>query len=211
MHFRDKATRNVTIGYYDEARRTATAVVVEEFGSTAHPRLRWVLEAPSMKWIEGRGWVADSMRRRTFDAEGMEITWLRNAEVPFTIRQDEIRRLQLTIGELTFDEVLNYVNTLRAGGKNTRRYEIDYYAGWAFPFANAIVVLIAVPFASVRRKAGIAVNVAAAMVIAFLYIAFSEISKAVGAATTLDPMIVGWSANIIFAAIGVNTLYMFRR
>ncbi len=211
LRFRDNSTRNVSIEYYDESKRTARNVVVEEFGSATSPRLVWRIEAPSMKWIENRGWVAERARRRDFGPHGMTITWLDNAPIPFSIRHDQIVRLQLTLAELTFDEVLDYLNTLKAGGRDTRRNEIDYYAAWAFPFANVVVVLIAVPFASVRRKGGIAVNVAAAMILAFGYIAFSEISKAVGTASAFDPVIVGWSANAIFFVFGLGTALLFRR
>ncbi len=211
LRFRDHATRNVSIASYSEQHRTAYTVVVEEFGSVQQPRLQWKLEAPSMTWDDSRGWVADSARRRTFSASGAHVTWEYNVNVPFSIRHDQISQLQLTIDELTFDEVWDYIATLRAGGRDTRRQEIDFYAAWAFPFANLVVVLIAVPFASVRRKAGIAVNIAMALAFTFSYIAFSEIAKAVGTSLPVSAVIVGWFSNAVFFVFGLVMLFRLRR
>ncbi|RPI67941.1 MAG: LptF/LptG family permease [Ignavibacteriae bacterium] len=112
---------------------------------------------------------------------------------------------------MSFTEIPGYIETLKAGGKDTQRQEIEYYAGWAFPFSNLIVVLIAVPFASVRRKGGIAVNIAAAMTLAFAYIAFTEINQAVGTSMRLSPILVGWSANVAFSLLALANLLLQRR
>jgi lipopolysaccharide export system permease protein len=72
-------------------------------------------------------------------------------------------------------------------------------------------VIIAVPFASIRRRGGLAVNIAAAMVLAFVYIAFTEITKAVGATLDIPAVIIGWSANVLFGLIALFTIMVTRR
>ena len=211
LRFRDHSTRNISIAYYNEEKKVAQHVVVEEFGDAIHPRLLWKLEAAQMRWDDKRGWIADSVRKRSFDSSGQRIEWLYNTTIPFSIRHEQIRKLQLTPDELTFDEIPSYIATQRSGGKDTRRQEIEYYAGWSFPFANIIVVFIAVPFAAVRRKGGIAMNIAAAMVVAFTYIIGMEVIKAVGGATMADPLIIGWLANVLFAVIALVGYGLFRR
>ncbi|GMV53658.1 MAG: YjgP/YjgQ family permease [Chlorobi bacterium] len=211
LYFRDTSNRNVHIGTYNEEQLTAYNVVVEDFTDSASVRLVWRMEAATMYWNPKLGWIAPSARIRSFNTNGMNIRWERNWPVPFTVRYNQIARLQLSVSELTFDQVHDYIETLRKGGKNTRRQEIDYYAGWAFPFSSLIVILLAVPIAARRRKAGIAVNIAIAMVITFFYIAFSEISKSVGAGTQADPLVIAWSANMIFFLLGLVSLAVFRR
>lgn len=211
LRFRDSATRNISIGAFNEEQRTARMVAIEEFGDPLRPRLKWRLEAPVMRWYDNRGWVADSARKRTYGVGGQDVTWHYNVSMPFTIPAEQIRSLQRTPDELSFDQLPAYVATQRAGGKDTRRQEVEYYAGWSFPFANLIVVLIAVPFAAVRRKGGTAVNIATAMIVAFSYIVFSEVVKAVGIAQAADPVVVGWTSNAVFAAIALLTTFVFRR
>jgi lipopolysaccharide export system permease protein len=212
LYFRDTPTRNVTIEYYDRDVKEARGVSIEEFGSVDHPRLQWSIDAESMVWdTVGREWRAMRATRRTFKNGAITVEELTDTVLPFRIRHDQIVRLQHEADELTFDEVEDYIATLKAGGKDTRRQEVEYYADWAFPFSNIIVVLIAVPFASVRRRGGIAVNVAAAMILAFAYIAFTEVSKAIGAVTDLTPDIIGWSANILFLGVALINLILMRR
>lgn len=210
LRFRDHSTRNVSIGYVNEQEHAAYSVVIEEFGSATSPRLKWKLEIAKMTWV-GNRWVADSARKRTFDTSGQTVEWLYHPTIPFSIRHEQIRKLQLSPDELTFDEIPDYIATQRSGGKDTRRQEIEYYAGWSFPFANMIVVFIAVPFAAIRRKGGVAINIAAAMIIAFAYIISLEVIKAVGAATTESPLTIGWLANILFAGAAVVGYLIFSR
>lgn len=212
LSFRDSPTRNVHIEYYDKEAHTARNVSVEEFGSTDHPRLQWRIDAQEMHWDTTMNhWATDSALKRSFAGKNIEFEYLLDTTIPFEIQHHQIIRLQQDPGELTFDEIGDYIATLQAGGKDTRRQEIEYYAGWAFPWSNVVVVLIAVPFASVRRRGGIAVNIAAAMLLAFGYIAFTEVSLAVGSSTDWSPQVVGWSANACFLVIALFNLILMRR
>jgi lipopolysaccharide export LptBFGC system permease protein LptF len=177
-----------------------------------HPRIQWRIDAAEMTWdVEAQHWIAEHAERRVFEADSIEIQELDSFAMPFTIHHDAIVRLQRGVDELTIDEVDDYIATLKAGGKDTRMQEIDYYGAWAFPFSNVVIIFIAVPFASVRRRGGIAVNVAAAMVVAFGYIAFTEVSKAIGLASDVSPAVIGWSANAVFLLVALFAMMVLRR
>jgi len=83
---------------------------------------------------------------------------------------------------------------------------IEYYGGYAFPLANFIVVLFGAPFASVRRKGGLAIQIGAALILSFAYLVFSKISQTMGYAADINPILAGWGANIIFFIIGLITI-----
>jgi lipopolysaccharide export LptBFGC system permease protein LptF len=70
--------------------------------------------------------------------------------------------------------------------------------------------MIAIPFAAVRRRGGMAVNIAAAMILAIAYIASTKISQAVGAVIDVPVDVVGWGANIIFALVGIVAMFRMR-
>ena len=120
---------------------------------------------------------------------------------------DDIKQLKREPKEMTFDELRNYINLLEQGGKDVRMQLIDYYGKWAFPFANIIVVLFGVPFASVRRKGGIAIQIGAAMVVSFAYMIFTKVSQTMSFAYGFDPVLSGWIANIIFLIAGIITIF----
>ena len=211
LYFRDSPVRNVSIAAYDAAARQARTVSIENYSSEAHPRLVSRIDAPLMQWDSVRSvWNMPTAVRREFRGDSLIMTELRNDVVPFSIRHDQIVRLQRNVEELTFPELRDYIETMKKGGKDTRRQEIEYYGQWAFPVANAIVVLIAVPFASVRRRGGVAVHIAAAMGISFAYIAFTKIVQSVGVSTDYDAVLVAWSANALFLLIGIVILVRTR-
>lgn len=204
LAFRQTPTMNVGIERYDADARIGSGVTVEEFGSVSSPRLRWRMDVDRMSWDSSRSrWVGRDVVRRTFTGDTVEIAELDTVDVPFTISHDQIMRLQQSTEEMTFPEQAEYLEMLKNGGKQTRVAEIDLAGQWAFPFVNIIVVMITVPFASVRRRGGMAANITAALVIAVSYIAFTKISQAIGANSDLSPALVAWSANAVFSIIAV--------
>ncbi len=211
LAFRETPTRNVLMRRYEDDRRLAVDVAIEEFGSVTSPRLAWRIDADSMRWDEAKQvWTILSGRKRTFHADTVMVETIRTMDAPFSVRHDQIVKLRLNPEEMTFPELEEYIATLKRGGKDTRTQEIDMAGQWAFPFVDLIVVIISVPFASVRRRGGIAVNIAAAMVLSITYIAFTKISQAVGASTDLSPVLVAWSANATFFVVGIGVLYKAR-
>ncbi len=211
LYFRDSPIRNVSIAAYDAVARHARTVSIENYSSEEHPRLLSRIDAPLMQWDSTRAvWIMPTAVRREFRGDSIIMTDLRNDVVPFSIRHDQIVSLQRNVEELTFTELRDYLATMKKGGKDTRRQEIEYFGQWAFPVANAIVVLIAVPFASVRRRGGVAVHIAAAMGISFAYIAFTKIVQSVGVSTDFDAVLVAWSANALFLLVGIVILLRTR-
>lgn len=207
LYFRDTPTRNVSIEFFDGSTGTARGVNIEEYSSVTSPRIVWRIDAPSMRWdTVGGGWIIDSGLRRTFRNDSVIVDEIQGVKAPFSIRNDQIERLQRNVEEMNFDELRDYIGTLKKGGKNTRQQEIDYYGQWAFPWANFIVVMLAVPFASVRRRGGIAVQIAAAMAISFVYIAFTKVSQAMGVNLPVPVEVVAWSANALFFLVGIGIL-----
>jgi lipopolysaccharide export LptBFGC system permease protein LptF len=49
------------------------------------------------------------------------------------------------------------------------------------------------------------------MVLAFSYIAFTEISQAVGVNTAIPAQVIGWSANIVFGMAAILTMVFTRK
>lgn len=204
LAFRETPLQNVIIMEYDTARRVARRVAIEEFSSEEHPRLIRRVDAGEMRldsttnsWIIARG------TERRFATDTIHVRTLTDYVVPFSVQHAQIVRLQRNPDEFTFEDRADYIATLRKGGKDTRRHEIALAAEWAFPWANVIVVLLAVPFASVRRRAGVAVNIVMAMGLCFVYIASTKIGQAIGVETSLPVDVVAWAPNVLFLVAGI--------
>ncbi|MBK9246826.1 MAG: LptF/LptG family permease [Ignavibacteria bacterium] len=207
LYFRDEPLRNVMMQYYDGIKKNGTNVTVEEYSSEQSPRLIHRTEASRIEWDSSTsGWKAFDVIQRDYTAN--EILYHKHATKPMKINltHSQIMELQRSPNEMNLDELRSYIDLLAKGGKDVRAQMIDYYGQYAFPFANVIVVLFGVSFASVRKKSGMAVNIAAAMVICFSYLAFTKIGQSLGSAFDVDAAIIGWMPNGVFFVVAIANI-----
>jgi lipopolysaccharide export system permease protein len=167
-----------------------------------------------MKWdMKGKQWLAMNAHERLLSGDStFTMKFTSHAVLPITLitRHDDIIRLQQTPDELNFDEQKEYIALLERGGKNIRRQLIEYHGQYAFPFANIIVILFAIPFSAIRKKSGLALEIATAMVVSFLYLAFTKIGQNLGYSMDIDPLLVGWFPNILFSIIAILNIMRMR-
>lgn len=206
LFFRDGPNKNVMMQYYQANEKSGYQVGIEEYSSEVSPRLINRIEAERLKWT-GNKWLLVKGIKRKFKDGQVTAERFDTISLSLNIKHNQLIKLKMLPEEMNFDEKSQYIEVLQMGGKDTRKNMIDYYAGYAFPFANFIVILFGVPFASVKKKGGIAIQIGAAMVIVFAYLIFTEISKTIGFASNLDPLLTGWSANIIFFGVGLVVLF----
>jgi lipopolysaccharide export system permease protein len=60
------------------------------------------------------------------------------------------------------------------------------------------------------RKGGLALEIASALVIAFVYMACVKIGQTVALSSPMPPMLGAWMANIIFAVVGFALVLRLR-
>lgn len=207
LYLRDTPLRIVAIGYYDLQTEQGTDLSIEEYSDALYPRLVRRIDAERFYWDSAAGtWIAERCAVRSFDHGSIQTTFQSELPIQLTTDHRRLATLQRSIEEMTYPEQADYIAFLRRGGRNTRQLDIAHAGDYAFPFANIIVVLIATPFASVKRRSGIAASIAAAMTLTFLYLVLTKILQAIGTESPLSPTLVGWSANIIFALIALIVL-----
>ncbi|MES2767114.1 MAG: LptF/LptG family permease [Bacteroidota bacterium] len=211
LYLRDEPLRNVIMQYYDGDRKTGSGIAIEEYNSEISPRLLKRIDAQEIRWDSVKNnWNLIKGIERDFKDSAITVTAFDTLNTKLHITNAQIVQLQKQPAELNFDELRDYINTLQQGGKDVRRQRIDYYGQYALPFASLIVVIFGVAFASVKKKSGLAVEIATAMAVCFVYLAFTKVSQTIGYSMDLNPMLVGWSANILFFAIGLLNLVRSR-
>lgn len=211
LYFRDLPTRNVLMQYYNAEEKTGFQAAVEEYTSETTPRLKTRMEAQKISWDSiSQKWKLIDGIKRTYDGDKVLTERFKTVVLDLKIRHGQLLQLRRKPEEMNFDDKKQYISILQAGGKDVRKQQIEYYGAYAFPFANFIVILFGVPFASVKKKGGIAIQIAAAMIIAFGYLVFTEISKTIGFAYDLNVILTGWSADIIFFIAGLVVLFKTR-
>ncbi len=203
LYLKDTPLKNIIMSYYNPERKEGSTIAIEEFTSRMNPRLATRIEAQKMRWDSTGQWKLLNGISRTFYDDSIAVEAFDTTYISLNTKHNQIEQLKREPEEMTLPEYESYIELLKRGGKDVTKHIIDYHGMIAFPFANFIVVLFGVPFASVKKKGGIAIQIAAAMIIAFAYLIFTEIGKTVGYTMEIEPILSAWMANIIFLFLGI--------
>ncbi|MFT6036941.1 MAG: lipopolysaccharide export system permease protein [Marivirga sp.] len=71
------------------------------------------------------------------------------------------------------------------------------------PFAAIILVFIGVVVSSRKTRGGTGFQIALGFVIAFVFIIFFILSKAIAENSTMNPILAVWIPNIVFSFVGL--------
>ncbi len=217
VYLRDTPTRNVLLRFYDDLSKTGNYMTIEEYTDEHTPRITRRVDATSFSYDSVQGaWKLQNAMAHSFSraqsAERLSAERLDTAMIKLNIKPRELFQLQRGTEELNFTELREYIDLSERGGKDVRKQMIDYYGQYALPFANLIVILFGVlPLAAGgQRKRGLALEIGAAMVIAFLYMACVKIAQTLAFASALHPVVGAWLANVVFLVIGLLLLLRMR-
>jgi len=204
LYFRDSPTRNLTMQSYVSDMRRGNRIAIEEFSSDYYqPRLVRRIEAESITWdTTENNWQLINVIERRYDSK-VTTTRYDYFTPELNINHHNISKLRRTLSEMNLDDLRDYIELMRRGGADVRKEMIEYYAHYSFPFSNLIVVLFGVPFASVRKKGGIAVQIGVAMSISFIYMIFTKVGQTIGFSMNINPIVTAWMANIIFSFVAL--------
>lgn len=166
-------------------------------------KLKGRVQAKLVVWKDGK-WVTNEATVWDFsgkgeaskhEAAGLEIKGLMEPE-----DLADVENLQKNMG---FLELRRYIQGLEADGYEASKYKIDLYGKITFPLVNFIMVLVGIPFAlKTGRHGGIAVGVGLSVVIAFSYWVVFAVTRSLGQAGMIPPVLSAAFPDILFFAVG---------
>jgi len=110
-------------------------------------------------------------------------------------------RLQET---LTLTELDQYIALQKSrGADDVQFYEIEKSIRYMQPFGVIILCFIGVIVSARKSRRGTGLPIAMGFLIAFIFIIFFFLARAIAEAGTMDPTIAVWIPNMIFAAVGL--------
>jgi len=208
LYFQDGPTRIVTIGFFDERYNTASRISVQDYSDTNIVELLRRYDAQTMIWDSTNSvWILSNGIERTFHglqqtARPFNVLRLRS----LTITPQRLATMQEKPAEMSYSDLKQFVEHQEKSGNDVSRWLVDLYSKISFPFANFIVVLFGVPFSSVKRRSGLAVEFGISVAISFIYLAFMKASQVFGYNGALNPFITAWLANGIFFIAGIAVI-----
>ena len=192
---------------YDPEEGRADGVSIQTYHGDS---LRSRIDASHMGWIDG-GWVLRDGYRRSFPPGGEEVNYFKELRLALKETPSDFSRPQRSPQEMDFFSLRRYIRRMRREGEEVDREMVDLYLKLSFPLANFIIVLFGAPIASIKRRSGMAVNIATSLGITFVYYGFLRVGQAMGYNGSLPPFWAAWLGNLIFGGAGLSLLWWGRR
>lgn len=199
----------LTARYFDRERGQAFRVSVVSLADSSQGGVTSRLDASQITWNDSLGtWQAVDVAVRTFAPTGAE-TYAYHAELDtaLAVLPRDLAQSERDAERLTLPEARAYVASLeRAGVTERGRPLVAYHAKIAYPFANLILVLLAVPLAARRRRGGQAAQLALGLGVAFLYLALQKTIEPLGYVQSIPPAVAAWLPHAVFAGVAAVLL-----
>jgi lipopolysaccharide export system permease protein len=100
--------------------------------------------------------------------------------------------------EMRFGELGEYIEALQRSGNDVRKLQVEHALKLAIPFTCLIIALFGAPLSVTSPRAGTAVGVALSLGTTVVFLLLINLSKAVGAGGSVNPVVAAWFPNVLF-------------
>ncbi|MEM6287410.1 MAG: LptF/LptG family permease [Bacteroidota bacterium] len=204
----------LTAGFYDRREAQAFRVSLVTIADTSGTGVRARLDAQDMAYVDSLGvWRAKNVVARQFDLAGRErFAVYESLDTTLAVLPRDLAQSDRDADRLTLPEARAFVQSLeRAGVQERGRPLVSYYNKVAYPVANLVLVLLAVPLAARRRRGGQAAQLALGLGVAFVYLAFQKTIEPLGYVQTIPPLVATWLPHVVFGGLALWLLVRARR
>jgi lipopolysaccharide export system permease protein len=162
-------------------------------------------EARRLEWIDSTSmWRARDWTNRRF--EGMEEIYTKGMTKDTTLRitPKDFASTYSRHETLNMMELNNYINELKSrGADDVHIYQVEKYIRFMAPFTVIILTFIALIVSSRKSRGGTGYQIALGFFIAFVFIIYFVMSRAIAEAGSLPPLLAVWMPNITFTLVGL--------
>jgi lipopolysaccharide export system permease protein len=153
------------------------------------------------------GWVLVNGAVREFNGDAQRLAPFERLVLGrLSVTPSDIEKKQRKPDEMNYPDLREFIATQQRAGQDVSRWMVDLHNKIAFPFASVIVVMFGVPFASTKRRGGLAIDFGVCVAVTFIYLGFMKTSQVFGYNGDINPLLTAWLANIIFLALAVINL-----
>lgn len=198
------------VNYFDVKQNTAYRIRLTDFDSLT---LKKTIVATNMSWREDTGeWRLVSVIKREYSESGFIERSYAGIDTVLAIFPQDLARSTSDIYQLTYPEARQYIASIeRSGAGGINIPKVHFFGRLAYPLSIIIVILIGFSVASVRRRGGKGLYIAAGLTISFLYLAFMKIAEPFGAHGTIAPELAATLPHAFFFVVGIFLLIKARK
>ncbi len=197
--------------FYDVPNKTLSDVVLLEHDK--NQTLKRKITAESMEWL-GDKWRFRNVIILRFKKDGAMIgksEVVASKIIKFEETPEKLLKNQTQAEFMSYSQLKEYIKILSSESKSTaRKLLVDLNYKLSLPLASIVVMLIGIPFALKRTRAGTMLSMGLSAVIAVVFYGLNAIFLALGKGGLLPAALSAWAANIIFAALGIYLINKIR-
>ncbi|MEL6615736.1 MAG: LptF/LptG family permease, partial [Bacteroidota bacterium] len=207
----------LSVGYLDAEDARAfrvTALRLDTASGGVPVGLRQRLDAPEMEWVDSlQTWRLRTVSIRSFSPEGREtVRTQAQLDTTFALLPRDLAQSERDAERMTLPEAASYVESLeRSGVRELGRPTVSLHGRLGYPLANLILIALAVPLASRRRKGGQAAQLALGLGVAFVYLAMQKTFEPLGYVGDVPPVLAAWIPHSVFAVLAVVAIVRAHR
>ena len=193
------------IDYVDARRATVFGLTV--YKTDRALRLQTITQIASARWSEGR-WITTSATVRRVAADGTITTEVVPPE-DVVIRESlaDFLEVHREPEELSYLALRQRIHQLRRKGIDASNYFVDLQMKLAVPCTAFVLACVAVPLAGrVRRHPSVAATLGIGILVGFAYWVLLALTRSLGQAGALPPLVAAWAANGIYLLLGCGLL-----
>jgi LPS export ABC transporter permease LptF/LPS export ABC transporter permease LptG len=187
----------------DPVNRMMSGVSIMELDREFNLQRRW--DARNMEWRESdESWeLKDGILREFQRGEADRIQPFRQQAIRLPERLNDFAQVPKAPDVMNYTELSAYITRLQDGGHKVGKYLVDLYAKMSYPFAHLIMALVGIPFALQSPRGGRLIGIALCLALGLGYFVVHSAALALARTEVLPPLVAAWSANVLFATLGL--------
>jgi LPS export ABC transporter permease LptF/LPS export ABC transporter permease LptG len=200
---RSGESRIYHIDLLDPASRDMNGVSILALDGDFGMRRRW--DAKVMAWSDAsESWRLRGGMRRDFEVgQADRIQEFRETMVRLPERFQDFAQIPRAPDVMNYVELRDYIGRLQQAGHQVGKYLVDLYSKLAFPLAAPVMVLVGIPFALQSPRGGRVIGIALCLALGLGYFVVHSAAVALARTDLLPPIVAAWSANFLFATLGL--------
>ncbi len=200
----------IKINYFDKDKHIGYRIRIVEYNETGIQR---TLVANQMHWQEeSQKWKFESVTERVFYDTGYTEAKYEEKDTTLSVFPRDLSRTTSDIYQLTYKEAQEYIQSIeRSGAGSVNVPKVQYLGRVIYPISIIIVMIVGFAVASVRRRGGKGIYIAAGLTISFLYLAFMKIAEPFGYYGNISPLTAVSIPHIFFFCVGVLLLVQAKK
>jgi lipopolysaccharide export system permease protein len=111
---------------------------------------------------------------------------------------DDLARIEPEPDAMNYTALRGYVDRIRQSGGDSNDYVVEMYTKLSYPWTSLVLAFLGVGLSARKKKASLATGFGQTLVIAFAYLALTEIGASLGKNERLPALFAAWVGNLLF-------------